>query len=190
MKKILSAVFAILLVSSAIAADLGEDGMHTASWLRNTFKDLSEDLAEANADGKRFVVIVEQRGCSYCKKMHEEVFSDAVVLNYLEDNFFVIRINLHGDTDVTDFDGEVLSEKAATRKWGLLFTPTMLFLPESVDENTTAAQAAVAAMPGAFSVGTTLDLLTWVNEERYAIQDETGEDFQRYHARKISERQG
>jgi hypothetical protein len=41
-------------------------------------------------------------------------------------------------------------------------------------------------MPGAFSKGTTLDLLTWVNEKRYELDSD--EDFQRYHARRIKER--
>jgi hypothetical protein len=41
-------------------------------------------------------------------------------------------------------------------------------------------------MPGAFEAATTLDLLTWVNEKRYAL--DTEEDFQRYHARRIQER--
>jgi hypothetical protein len=45
----------------------------------------------------------------------------------------------------------------------------------------------VAVMPGAFGKQTTLDMYTWVKEERYAI--ENGEDFQRYHARRIAERQ-
>ena len=34
--------------------------------------------------------------------------------------------------------------------------------------------------------GTTLDMLTWVKEERYLLNN--GEDFQRYHARRINER--
>ena len=42
-------------------------------------------------------------------------------------------------------------------------------------------------MPGAFGPGTTLDLLTWVQEKRYAL--DTEEDFQRYHARRIAERE-
>ena len=41
-------------------------------------------------------------------------------------------------------------------------------------------------MPGAFAKGTTLDMLTWVNEKRYELDN--GEDFQRYHARRIQER--
>jgi hypothetical protein len=97
-----------------------------------------------------------------------------------------VQINLHGDTEVTDFDGEILSEKAATRKWGLLFTPSILFLPEEVPEGESAAQAAVALMPGAFEAATTLDMLTWVDEKRYTL--DTDEDFQRYHARRIQER--
>ena len=50
----------------------------------------------------------------------------------------------------------------------------------------TAQQATVAAMPGAFGGGTTIDMLTWVIEKRYALDN--GEDFQRYHARRIQER--
>ncbi|QGX99883.1 DUF255 domain-containing protein [Roseovarius faecimaris] len=168
------------------AAELGDDGLHKADWMRDTFKDLNEDLAEANAEGKRLVIMVEQRGCVYCAKMHKEVFSDPEVSDYIRENFFVVQMNLHGDTEVTDFDGEALSEKAAARKWGILFTPSILFLPKEVEEGQTAAESAVALMPGAFSKGTTIDMFTWVNEERYALDSE--EDFQRYHARRIQER--
>jgi len=113
-------------------------------------------------------------------------FPDPEIEQLLTDAFFVIQLNLHGDIEVTDFDGEVLSEKDMIRRWGVLFTPTMLFLPEDVGDTSTAAEAAVATMPGAFGRGTTLDLLTWVAEKRYALDSE--EDFQRYHARRIQER--
>ncbi len=58
----------------ALAAELGDDGLHKAPWMHETFKDLREDLEEAGTQGKRLLVIVEQRGCIYCTKMHEEVF--------------------------------------------------------------------------------------------------------------------
>ncbi len=187
MKRLLAVLTALLLPAFAAAATLGDDGLHKADWMRDTFKDLTEDLAEANAMGKRLVVMVEQRGCIYCAKMHEEVFSQEEVAGYIRDNFFVVQINLHGDTEMTDFDGETLTEKQAARKWGLLFTPSILFLPEEVDEGATAQSAAVALMPGAFGASTTLDMFTWVNEKRYGPEFE--EDFQRYHARRIQERQ-
>lgn len=187
MKAFWMTLAAALIAVPLAAAELGDDGLHKTDWMRDTFKDLNEDLAEANAEGKRLVLMIEQRGCIYCTKMHKEVFPREDVAAYIRDNFFVVQLNLHGDLEVTDFDGEVLSEKDAARKWGLLFTPSILFLPESVENGQTAHDASVALMPGAFGAGTTLDMFTWVNEKRYEIDN--GEDFQRYHARRIKERQ-
>lgn len=184
MKRLL--ILILLTAMPAFSAELGDDGLHKTDWMRDTFKDLTEDLAEANAEGKRLVIMVEQRGCIYCRKMHEEVFPRDEVATYIRENFFVVQVNLYGDTEITDFDGETLTEKQATRKWGLLFTPSILFLPEEIEAGATAQTAAVALMPGAFGAGTTLDMFTWVNEKRYALDSE--EDFQRYHARRIQER--
>lgn len=176
----------VLVPIWAFSAELGDDGLHKQNWMRDTFKDLREDLGEANMEGKRLVLMFEQRGCIYCSKMHKDVYSRDNVSNYIDENFFVVQLNLHGDLEVTDFDGEVLSEKAMARKWNILFTPTVLYLPQEVDDNLTATEASVSFMPGAWSAGTTLDMLTWVNEERYLLNN--GEDFQRYHARRINER--
>ena len=131
-------------------------------------------------------LMIEQRGCIYCKQMHEEVYPDPGIAGLIEENFFVVQLNLHGDREITDFDGEVLSEKAAARKWGILFTPTVIFLDESVEEATPAVRAAVAMMPGAFYKATTEDMFTWVLEKRYELEND--EDFQRYHARRLKER--
>ena len=176
----------VLVPIWAFSTEIGDDGLHKQNWMRDTFKDLREDLDEANMEGKRLVLMFEQRGCIYCSKMHKDVYSRDNVSNYIDENFFVVQLNLHGDLEVTDFDGEVLSEKAIARKWNILFTPTVLYLPQEVDDSLTAPEASVSFMPGAWSAGTTLDMLTWVNEERYLLNN--GEDFQRYHARRINER--
>jgi len=102
MRRVLMVLFAIFFAFTAYAAELGDDGLHKASWMRDTFKDLSEDLAEANAEGKRLMIVVEQRGCIYCKKMHEEVFVVPEVSQYIEDNFFVVQINMFGDIEGGD----------------------------------------------------------------------------------------
>ncbi|WP_320177541.1 thioredoxin family protein [Roseovarius pacificus] len=189
MKRMILALAVLLggLAMPAVAAELGDDGLHKEDWMRETFLDLREDLAEAGAEGKRMALMIEQRGCIYCKKMHEEVYPVPEISDYIEENFFVVQLNLHGDREVTDLDGETMAEKNLLRKWGILFTPTVIFLPEEAPEGTTAQQAAVAVMPGAFQQGTTLDMYTWVNEKRYEMEND--EDFQRYHARRIKERQ-
>ena len=168
--------------------EIGDDGLHKQIWMRDTFKDLREDLNEANMEGKRLVLMFEQRGCIYCSKMHNDVYSRGDISGYIEENFYVVQLNLHGDLEVTDFDGEVLSEKAMARKWNILFTPTVLYLPREVEDGLTATDASVSLMPGAWLAGTTIDMLTWVREERYLLDN--GEDFQRYHARRVKERSG
>lgn len=182
--------FILTLVAGLLAlpafAEVGDDGLHKQPWMRDTFKDLREDLDEANAEGRRLVLFFEQRGCIYCRKMHEEVFSDQAISDYIGENFFVVQMNLYGDIEVVDFDGESLSEKDMARKWRVMFTPNIVFLPEEVPEGANAMDVAVAVMPGAFGKGTTKDMFTWVQEKRYLLDN--GEDFQRYHARMIQER--
>lgn len=186
MRRLMILLSGLLFATQLAAAELGDDGLHKTPWMRDTFKDLGEDLAEANAEGKRLLVLVEQRGCIYCTKMHEEVFPDPEITALIEDNYFVVQINMFGDVEVTDFDGTALPEKDMIRRWGLLFTPTMIFFPEEVGDDVTAMQATVGAMPGAFGRSTTLDLLTWMLEKGY----DGDEPFQKYHARKLEERRG
>ena len=186
MRFLFTLLTAVFWGNMAAAATVGDDGLHIQPWIRDTFKDLQEDLDEANAEGKRLAIFFEQRGCIYCTKMHESVYPDPELSDYIDENFFVIQLNLHGDLEVVDFDGDTLTEKQIARKWGILFTPSVIFLPEEVEEGKTAIQSAVAMMPGAFGRGTTLDMFTWVNEKRYALDSD--EDFQRYHARRINER--
>ncbi|SNZ20984.1 thioredoxin family protein [Cohaesibacter gelatinilyticus] len=166
------------------AASVGDDGLHKQTWMRDTFKDLREDLEEATAEGKRLMVMIEQRGCIYCKKMHEEIYPIPEISNFIEENFFVVQINMFGDVEVTDFDGTTMSEKDIVKKWGVLFTPTVMFFGETAPESKPANQLVVAQMPGAFGKMTTEDMLRWVVEKGYAGE----ESFQKYHARMIASR--
>jgi len=181
MLRLITLVSSIFMFATVAVAEIGDDGLHKAPWMRDTFKDLTEDLEEATAEGKRLMVIIEQRGCIYCRKMHEEVFSVPEIDQYITDNFFVVQINMFGDVEVTDFDGTTLPEKEMVQRWGALFTPSIYFFPSEVDPTQIATEAAVAHMPGAFGRWTTLNMLTWVVEEGYAGD----EPFQKYHARKL-----
>lgn len=186
MRRFLVSVFLVLVAATFAWAEIGDDGLHKAPWMRDTFKDLGEDLAEASAEGKRLMVIVEQRGCIYCAKMHEEVFVVPEIAQFIEDNFFVVQINMFGDVEVTDFDGTTLPEKDMVKRWGALFTPSIYFFDEHVDETQNATQEAVAMMPGAFGRWTTFNMLNWVVERGYAGE----ESFQRYHARMFAQQGG
>lgn len=178
------AVF-MLIATPLFAAEVGDDGLHEAAWIQETFKDLREDHEEATAQGKTLLVMIEQRGCIYCTKMHETVFPNPEIETALHDEFFVVQINMFGDVEVTDFDGEVMSEKDMVARWNANFTPTLMFFPPDGAFDTTANRAAVVTMPGAFGKWTTLNLLNWVRDAGY----DGDETFQRYHARILQERE-
>lgn len=176
-------VVALALGFAPFAAAQENGGLHHEDWFAVTFKDVREDMETARADGKRLALIVEQHGCIYCRKLHEEVLSDPEVRDYIKANYMVVQLNMFGDDEVTDLDGTALSEKEMSRRWGLVFTPTVIFMPDSIPEGGTAIQAAVQVMPGAFGKWTTLDMFTWVRDKGY----EGEEHFQKYHARHIEE---
>ena len=165
-----------------------DDGLYTQSWFLDSFLDIGDDIEESAAEGKRLVLIFEQKGCIYCKKIHTEILSDPKINAYIRENFNVVQMNLWGDREVTDLDGEAMSEKKIARRWGVTFTPTIMFLPDSTDglDDKKASEAAVATMPGAFGKITFLAMFEWVKAKGY----ESDEHFQKYHARKFNARQG
>ena len=99
---------------------LGEDGLYTQPWFLQSFLDLGDDLAEAAAEGKRFAIIWEQKGCPYCKETHQVNLARADVHEYVRDNFGVLQLNLWGSREVTDFDGEAMEERALARRWRVM----------------------------------------------------------------------
>ncbi|MBT4701565.1 MAG: thioredoxin fold domain-containing protein [Rhodospirillaceae bacterium] len=157
---------------------LGEDGLYRQSWFLESFLDIKEDMQTAQANGKRLVVFIEQKGCIYCKKVQTEILVDPRINAYVRKHFEVLQIDLWGHKEVTDLDGEVTTEKKVSRKWRSLFTPTIVFMPESVEQakGKSGGDAAVAIMPGAFGKGTFLALFEWVHNKGY----EKGEHFQKY----------
>ena len=181
LKTLLAAIALTAALALPASAEVGDDGLHKEEWFSITFRDMAEDIAAAKDEGKRLAIIFEQRGCIYCAKMHEELLSDPEVRDFIEANFKVVQYNMFGDEEVTDLDGEVLTEKTAARKWGYVFTPTIVFLPEQAPEGKTVAEAAVATMPGAFGKWTFLHMFEWVAAKGY----EGEEHFQKYHARML-----
>lgn len=174
---------AVALAAGSAAAQGG--GLHKKDWFAITFKDIAEDLAMAREEGKRLALIIEQAGCIYCKQLHEEVLTDPEVADYIKENFVVVQYDMWGSEEVTDLDGKVMEEREAVRRWGVVFTPTVLFIDETAGGAETAKEAAVEVMPGAFKKWTTLHMFQWVAEKGY----EGDTPFQKWHAQELKKLQ-
>lgn len=159
-----------LRTGSALAAPtLGDDGIYHMDWYLESFLDLSEDLAGATAKGKRFAIMWGLKGCPACKRMHEVHMMNPKIENYIRDNFEVLHLNHIGSREVTDFDGRKRTEKAFGEAYGIRFTPTIQFFPESTDGLAAlSAQAReVARMPGLLEPTEFLAMFRYVREKGY-----------------------
>jgi len=112
-----------------------EEGLYEQPWFHSSFLDLREDMADATAEGKQLVLIWEQKGCPYCREMHRVNLRIPEIVDYIKNNFLVIQLNLWGDKEVTDVDGEVTTEKKLARKYRVQFTPTLQFFPKQLAES-------------------------------------------------------
>ena len=164
----LTAVGCCLLAPAALAAELNDDGLHVQPWFLESFLDLREDQAEATAAGKLFAIFFEQRGCPYCKEMHEVNFQKKQIVDYVTGNFAVLQLNLWGSRTVTDFDGEELEERDLARKWAVNFTPTIVYFDAEVPEGQSGKHAEVARMPGYFKPFHFLSMFEFVRTGAYA----------------------
>ena len=129
-----SAAGAIGLVNAPVHAGavLTEDGIYTQPWFLESFLELSNDLAGASEKKKRLAIMWELRGCPYCKETHLVNFAKPEVENFIKERFEVLQLNIIGSREVTDFDGQKLSEKALAQKYGVRYTPTIQFFPDSI----------------------------------------------------------
>lgn len=154
---------------SRIAAILGDDGLYHQPWFLNSFLDLKDDLAEAAEAGKRFALIWEQRACPYCRETHEVNFARPEINEFVRENFNVLQLDIWGSREVTDFDGEALEERALARKWGIVFTPTIMFFDDSVEKvaGRSGPEAEVVRMPGYFKPYHFITMFEYVKESAY-----------------------
>ncbi len=146
-----------------------DDGLIIQPWFLESFLILNEDLADAAANGKRFAVFWELKGCPYCKETHRVNLAQPTVVDFIKSNFTILQLNIIGSRIVTDFDGEELSERDLARKWQVKFTPTIQFFTDDPDaaEGRTGKENEVARIPGYFKPEHFLAMFKYVREKAY-----------------------
>ena len=149
-RTILTAAIALPLSLPAFAQEIGDDGMHKQPWFYDSFLEMGVDLQDAADDDKGLIVIFEQRGCPYCRELHEVNFAIPEIADYQDEHFLTVQLNLWGDRMVTDFDGEELPEKELAQKWVVNFTPTVVMFAAENAGAASVEEAEAFRMPGYF----------------------------------------
>ena len=143
----------------AAAQQIGPNGLHVQPWIDNSETDLRKVLKQAAAEGRDLLVLVEQDGCIYCKKLHEVNFAKPALVRTITQNFRVIQLDMWGAREMTDLDGTVLSEKDLVARWNATTTPTTIVLSADDPEAGSREAAEAFRLPGylpAFQYNTVL----------------------------------
>ena len=123
--------FAQAVESQTLESDMVNPGYHDKpTWFKESFMDLREDVQEATANKKRVLLYFYQDGCPYCAKLLQDNLGQKKLADKTKKYFDVIAINMWGDKEVTDLEGQLTTEKKFTEQMKVMYTPTLVFLTE------------------------------------------------------------
>jgi thioredoxin-related protein len=167
-----AAAFATFAAAGRTRAEipiLGEDGLYRQSWFVESFLELGDDLETAAKQGKRLAVMWELKGCPYCRETHLVNFARHDIADYVRRHFDVLQLNIVGARKVTDFDGNALGEKQLAARYGVRFTPTIQFFPESAAglADKPAERREVTRMAGYYRPDDFLAMFRYIAEKAY-----------------------
>jgi thioredoxin-related protein len=168
-RQILVGIGATLATGASARAEpvMTDDGFYRESWFIESFLDMPADLAAAHLHGKHFAVMWELRGCPYCRDTHLINFARPDIAVFVRDRFDILQLNVLGSLKVTDFDGEVLTEKQLAAKYGVHFTPTIQFFEgtaESLKQHSGQQREAIR-IPGYLRPDDFLDVFRYVAQK-------------------------
>lgn len=149
-----------------------EDGYYREDWFIETFLELADDLEAARKRGKRFAVMWELKGCPYCKETHYVNFARPDIREFTSKNFDILPLNIIGARKVTDFDGQEMSEKQLAAKYGVKFTPTIQFFPDTLAglKDMAPQKREVMRIPGYLRPDDFLDVFRFVQQKSYGTK--------------------
>lgn len=129
MKKMLFPLFlfAMLLALPIQAEDSRDPYQH---FFHESFGDFSEELEEARNAGKSGVMLFfEMDDCPFCHWMKQNVLSKTSVQQYYRDHFKMFSVDVEGDVEVVNFDGQSMSQKDFSfKEHRVRATPVILFV--------------------------------------------------------------
>ena len=100
-------------------------------WFKESFLDLEEDIADAEAEGKRLILYFWQPGCPYCAELISNNLAVDDIKAKIREKFDVIALNMWGDREVVQVGGRSFTEKTLATALHITYTPTLLFFTES-----------------------------------------------------------
>ncbi len=121
----IAALWLTVIASTAVAAEWRDPNTYFFS---PSFGDLTEELQNAKDQGKQGILIMfELDECPFCHRMRQAVLSRPDVQAYFRKHFLMLHIDIEGDVELTDFQGNATTMKAFSAKSRVRATPVFQF---------------------------------------------------------------
>jgi len=91
------------------------------------FLPLTEAAQRASDEGKPMLLYFGRYGCSTCRRMHAEVFTDAAVGERYKDGFILAYVDTESGNRIRLGNGETITEMQFASRNRILGTPTFIF---------------------------------------------------------------
>ncbi len=91
------------------------------------FLDLTQALKKSSAENKPMFLYFGRYGCSTCRKMHKEVFSDSSVLANYKNKFVLAYVDTESGNRIKMPNGERTTEMQFATRNRILGTPTFIY---------------------------------------------------------------
>lgn len=79
-------------------------------------------------EGRILVVMISQRGCSYCQLIHDDFLAPMHRGGLYEKKALFRELKIDSNTVILDFDAQPITPKQFANKYQSTLTPTLLFL--------------------------------------------------------------
>jgi len=95
-----------------------------------SLNDLQEESETAKEENKKGILLMfEMDECPFCKRMKKTVLNRTEVQDYFREHFRILSIDIEGDLELIDFDGQETTQKEfSLKQFRVRATPVFQFL--------------------------------------------------------------
>jgi len=177
MKQIIPVLLLFIVGLQSVQAQSGENSL--VNWYT-----IEEAEKLARKEPKKIMIDVYTDWCGWCKKMDKETFNHPVVADYINENYYAVKLNAESKEDITFMghtfkyvsqNGRGYNELAAGLLSGRLSYPSVAYLNEKLE--------LLGAIPGYKTPSSMESLLNFIAEDKYLVQ--SLEDYEKTFKSKI-----